>query len=294
MRSAFLEKSGEGQNQWWRYLLTIVMSIIFLFLGAAIPVFFIALVLKSTQISSFALLIILLLSLISLLGGLILGIKFIHKRTVISYITAHKDINWKEMAFSAGLWFALVSLLTLISYLIDPTSLIFTFNLNLFIVSLFICLLMVPLQVFAEELLFRGYLLQGFYNVVKRPWFPVAVTSLLFTLAHTTFLYSDVSAVINLTLYYLSFGIFAAVMTLLRNGIETAIGIHLATNLFGFLIVSAPSYGSSAVFTSTRDVSEFNIYDLLPFWVLIALFLFIFFKKYKPEPPQSTQFKRPM
>ena len=41
-----------------------------------------------------------------------------------------------------------------------------------------------PLQAMAEEIFFRGYLLQALGSLVARPWFGVVVSALVFALLH--------------------------------------------------------------------------------------------------------------
>ena len=43
-----------------------------------------------------------------------------------------------------------------------------------------------PLQAAAEEIFFRGYLLQALGSLVAKPWFGVVVSSLVFALLHGT------------------------------------------------------------------------------------------------------------
>lgn len=84
-----------------------------------------------------------------------------------------------------------------------------------------------PLQALGEEYLFRGYLVQAFGALLRRPWVVVVVTSLLFALAH---------GVQNLPLFLnrLSFGLVAGILVLRTGGLEAAIALHVLNNLFAF------------------------------------------------------------
>jgi membrane protease YdiL (CAAX protease family) len=52
-----------------------------------------------------------------------------------------------------------------------------------FVILLIIGTLLIPIQT-SEEYIFRGYLMQGFGNLVKHKWFPLLMTSIIFGSVH--------------------------------------------------------------------------------------------------------------
>jgi uncharacterized protein len=90
-----------------------------------------------------------------------------------------------------------------------------------------VILLTSPLQAAAEEIFFRGYLLQALGSLVARPWFGVVVSSVVFALLHGTQ---------NLPLFIdrLAFGLLAAVLVWRTGGIEAGIAAHIVNNVFAY------------------------------------------------------------
>ena len=85
-----------------------------------------------------------------------------------------------------------------------------------------------PIQAAAEELFFRGYLMQALGSLVARPWFGVVVSSVLFALLHGSQ---------NLALFVnrLVFGLLAAVLVWKTGGLEAGIAAHAVNNVFAYL-----------------------------------------------------------
>ena len=86
-----------------------------------------------------------------------------------------------------------------------------------------------PIQAAAEEIFFRGYLMQALGSLVARPWFGVVVSSVVFALLHGTQ---------NLPLFVdrLAFGLLAALLVWRTGGLEAGIAAHVINNVFAFLI----------------------------------------------------------
>jgi membrane protease YdiL (CAAX protease family) len=103
---------------------------------------------------------------------------------------------------------------------------------------------LIAVQCSAEELVFRGYLVQSLAARFASPLVWALIPLLLFTAGHWDPDASLHMLVANLTVV----GMFAAVATLLviRTGnLGAAIGVHIATNLFAFLLTSPAGYGDS-------------------------------------------------
>ena len=96
---------------------------------------------------------------------------------------------------------------------------------------LVVILLTSPLQAAAEEIFFRGYLMQALGSLVAQPWFGVVVSSVVFALLHGTQ---------NLPLFVdrLAFGLLAAVLVWRTGGLEAGIAAHVVNNVFAYLIAA--------------------------------------------------------
>ena len=97
-------------------------------------------------------------------------------------------------------------------------------------------IVLVFLQIGAEELFFRGYLLRLIYSRKARLFWAVYVPSFLFGLAHLdpiTYGFNSVLYVLNTTVT----GVILCFITLWRGNIAMAMGIHFAVNIFAILII---------------------------------------------------------
>lgn len=86
-----------------------------------------------------------------------------------------------------------------------------------------------PIQAAAEEIFFRGYLLQALGSLVPRAWFGVVVSSLVFALLHGTQ---------NLPLFVdrLAFALLAGLLVWRTGGLEAGIAAHVINNVFAYVI----------------------------------------------------------
>jgi membrane protease YdiL (CAAX protease family) len=89
-----------------------------------------------------------------------------------------------------------------------------------------------PLQAIGEEFAFRGYAMQAFGALTRRPWAAIVITSVLFALAH---------GVQNAPLFLdrFAFGLMAGYVVYRTGGLEAGIAMHIWNNLvaFGFALL---------------------------------------------------------
>jgi membrane protease YdiL (CAAX protease family) len=115
-----------------------------------------------------------------------LALKFIQKKSFTSIITGYDKIRWKRYFFSFGVWGILITILTIASYLISPQDIEIRFNASEFAILLIVAVTLIPIQTATEELIFRGYLMQGFGLAFKNGIAPLLITSVLFGLMHAS------------------------------------------------------------------------------------------------------------
>ncbi len=120
----------------------------------------------------------------------------------------------------------------------DPGNFRINNTSNSLIVLALLALLLIPFQAAFEEILFRGYLMQGFAVLARNRWIPILSTSILFGLMHG--FNPEVSKYGFLTMMpqYIFFGLLFAVLTMFDDGIELAIGAHAANNIFLTVLVT--------------------------------------------------------
>ncbi len=209
-----------------------------------------------------------------------LAIKFIQKKPLSSIITGYENIRWKRYFFSFGVWGILIVVLTIASYLISPQDIEIRFNASNFIVLLFVSVIFIPIQTATEELIFRGYLMQGFSLVFKNGIVPLIITSVLFGLMHASNPEAKAHGLLIMMPYYIFFGAFLGILTLLDEGAELAMGIHCANNLLSSLLVCSKNsvLQTDAIFYSSAENPGG---EFLVWLIMAAICFFILFKKYK-------------
>ncbi len=209
-----------------------------------------------------------------------LALKYFHKKTLSSIITGFEKIRWKRYFFSFGIWGTLIVLLTIVTYLTSPEEIEVRFNAGNFAILLVVAVIFIPIQTATEELIFRGYLMQGFGLVFKNGIAPLIITSVLFGLMHASNPEAKAHGLLIMMPYYIFFGAFLGMLTLLDEGAELAMGIHCANNLVSSLLVCSKNsvLQTDAIFytSSENPAGEFII------WIIMAATcFFILYKKYK-------------
>lgn len=290
----FVEQGINEKNKFWKYLLGLLIITGATFLGQ-VPM--LALILYHTAFKGRTYptsdsellhffepnlnLFLLLFSYVFALGGVYFVVRFLHKQTFISIITGRKEIDWKRVLFSFLIWTGFTVASTLVTYYLNPSDFEINFQPVPFLILFIIATLLVPIQTSVEELIFRGYLMQGFANLAKNKWMPLLLTACIFGLLHLS--NPEVTKLGNIIMvYYIGTGLLLGIMTLMDDGMELALGFHAANNLIGALLVTS-DWSAFQTYSIFKDVSEpeagFDI--IFPVIVIYPLLLIIFGYKYK-------------
>lgn len=170
--------------------------------------------------------------------GIFLATKWVHQRKWKTLINASGSICFKKLLFGFLIWSTLIVISFIVGFILNSNNRLLTFEPHRWWMFLPFAVVFTPIQVLSEELLFRGYLLQGISCIIRQPLLLTIVNSFLFAAAHLPIAQTSLETV-WMTLYYFVWGVFLVVVTLKSNGIELALGIHTATNLYGVLFVQA-------------------------------------------------------
>lgn len=217
---------------------------------------------------------------IVLFFGLWFVYHFLHQQKFSLLFTSRKTLDWKRVFFAFWIWGAASVILLLLSYLFIPEEYLLNFRWETFIPLFFLGVLLIPFQTTSEELLFRGYLLQGFGVLFKNRWAPLLATSLLFGGLH--FANPEVTEFgLGIMFYYVGTGFFLGMISLIDEGLELSIGFHAANNLFGALLISSDwsAFQTEAVFIFTGQPSLWNEI-IVSIGVCFPILFYIFYKKY--------------
>lgn len=171
----------------------------------------------------------------------IILIKPLNNRTLKLTINGGKKIRWNRFFVSALIWLILSAIYLFMYMKIDPSNFTLNNKTTTLITLSVISLLFIPFQAAFEEVIFRGYLMQGFSTILRNRWFPLLMTSILFGLMHA--LNPEVKEFGFMTMMpqYILFGLIFGVITILDDGIEAAMGAHAVNNVFICIMVTNES-----------------------------------------------------
>ena len=211
--------------------------------------------------------------------GLYLVVKKLHNQNFKVIITSRKTIDWKRFFVAFSIWGFISVSLILISFFSGDSEIELQFNVVPFLILSLIAIVLIPIQTSTEELVFRGYLMQGFYNLSKNKWFPLVMTSVIFGTMHIA--NPEVLEMGYIVLvYYIGTGFFLGIITLMDEGTELALGFHAANNLVAALLITS-DYSVLKTNAIFKDLSKpevgFEIFMPILFYIIL---LFIFSKMY--------------
>lgn len=248
----FLDRVYTGRNEPWRYILTVLLSFVVSNVGAGFMVglFLVAILIITGRMDAFgdipgfswpALLIMVAVAFSTSMFFLYVGLKFIHRRDFISAVNSRGSVDWRRILSGGVAWFIIVGILDLISIVMDPSSVRLKFT-PAFWWLLILALLAFPVQASFEEIFFRGYLMQGMWMIIKRPIPLMIMNSLIFSILHW---WNGTNLTMSLSITASTFiiGLVLALITLADDGVELAMGVHIANNLYVSVIHSSPEAG---------------------------------------------------
>lgn len=297
LKNKFLEAGREGKNDWWRYLLGVLIVIGAYFFIGQIPLTIVAFnaiakgyvsmsdpdlnskILNPAimHIDANVLLLLELFIFVASMFALWIVVRKLHRKRFISIITSAQKIRWKRFALTAFIWMSLCFIGQFISMQMYPDNYTFVFNLKPFLITLLIGILFLPIQTWWEEFFFRGYLFQWIGTATKTAIAPILITGFIFAGIHM--FNPEVAAYGVFVMFpaYLIPGLCLGMIAALDEGLESAMGMHFANNLFGTFAVTS---SSSAIQANTiwlakgMNPAADNVTLLLAFVILMAILSF--------------------
>ncbi len=213
--------------------------------------------------------------------GLYVVVEKLHHQKFITIITSRTKVDWKRVFLSFGVWSIVSIIAFFITYLIDPDTIIWQFKPLPFFLLFCITIVLMPIQTTTEELVFRGYLMQGFYNLAQNKWFPLLMTSIIFGTMHI--FNPEVEKMgYFILVYYIGTGLFLGIITLMDEGTELALGFHAANNMVASLLVTSDFtvFQTPSIFKGISEPS-INFEVFIPVLILFPLLGYFFSKIYK-------------
>jgi membrane protease YdiL (CAAX protease family) len=290
----YLEVARQGKNDWWRYLISFPAILMIWVMVGTVPVLLLmayvsfdgdpATSYSGTGFVGIPMLLeflVTMLTFIPLIVATLLVVRFIHARSLRTLITGEMRIRWGRIFAGAGAWLVIAALVSIVEALLYPGRYVLTFQATALIIYAVVALVFIPIQTSAEEFLFRGYLLQWMGLRLKNTWVLAFLNGMLFFLPHIANPEMATNSVL-IGLGYFVMGFFLALTTLKDNGMELALGMHAANNLFSVLFANytVTALPSPALFTiQTLD----PVYSLIALIVGMVLFYLIFFRITRTE-----------
>ena len=285
----FFQAAKVGQNDWFNYVITIILCIVANLLASFPLVLYLinegagVMELSDNMAAVFStienkniLLLLLTLPFVATLLVFIFCIRKLHKRKLKSVVTGFQNFRWNQFFFAFLVCSALMIISTVGGYLLEPDLFVLQFNLQKFMILLVIALVFITIQACTEEILFRGYLTQGIGILTKSRFAALIIPTILFASLHLGNPEVAEHGVAKMFPLYFILGLSFAIMTLMSNGAELAMGYHTANNVMISLLVTSPEavLQTDSIFRSTEvaNVNQQYIAIIILEIVIISLF----------------------
>lgn len=246
----FLERSLDQQNQFWKYLVVILVAFFGGQIIGAIPLICVIAakvasnggasitdMTNPTDLTIFGIsknlsLFLMMIPFIVSFILLVILIKGLHKRSLSETVNGTNKVRISRFWTGMAVWGLLMVIYLLGDYMINPDNFVLQFDLANFIPLLLISILIIPIQTTFEELLCRGYLAQGIAGWTKNRWAVIILPGLFFALLHIGNPEVKEYGFWMAMPQYLFFGLLFGFVAVLDDGIELPMGMHAANNVF--------------------------------------------------------------
>ena len=291
----FLERALRGPNKWWKYLLLPIIAFAVANTIGAIPLGIAVVIgmakggemnpdnmadLSGLGFDGNTSLFLMMFPFIIGLAGFVLFLKPFHKRSIKEVINGTQTIRWNRFFYSAAVWAIISGLMLFVDYSMNPSHYELNLNWSLFLPLIIISFLIIPFQTTFEEVIFRGYLGQAVARWTRSRWLVAILPAILFGLLH---MFNPEVKEYGFWIampQYIIFGLVFGIMSVLDDGIETAMGAHAANNIFISIFVTAKA---SVLQTPALFVNNHvdPVKDLIMMSLAAVLIIVILAKKYK-------------
>lgn len=289
-----LESAFKGNNKWWAYVVVFFVTFLLAQTIGGIPLGIVLTVFGEGEVdinkaidfnanginASLGLALMILPFVVSFFA-LVLIMKPLHGRSFKSLINGTYNVRKFRIVMGFCLWGVIIAFATIVDYYLNISDYHVRFDLNKLLPLLIVSMLLLPFQTFYEELFVRGYLAQGIGVLTRNRILVLIIPSLLFALLHGLNPEVYKHGFLLMMANYLSVGLIFAIVSILDDGIELAMGAHAANNIFISVFVTTESSAlqTDALLLSLNDEVKWN--DLLGVWLIGIIFIGVFAFKYK-------------
>jgi membrane protease YdiL (CAAX protease family) len=231
-----------------------------------------------------------LVSFIPLLVGTILAYRFILGRPIKQLFAVSVPFRWRRVwwGFFAWLLVMLGPSIALIVAFPQESGYQWNFQAATFIPFAIVTILLIPVQTTAEEVFFRGWLMQWFSQRFSSVWILSALSGIAFALPHMANPEALNQPALAFTTYA-SVGFVLGWVSVRDRSLEIAIGAHAAHNLFLSLVAGYEGGALPAEALFVTDSAELGIGSVVFTAVLIPVFILVSRWGHEKRPSQNTK-----
>ena len=177
-----------------------------------------------------------LVSFIPLLIGVLVAYRLVLGVRVKHLFAARVPFRMWRVGWGAVAWIVTMAAPAIAAVILAPESFSGEFDWSAFAPFAVVAILLLPVQTTAEELFFRGWLIQGLSQRTSNIWILSFLSGLLFGLPHLANP-EAIGATLPALVTYSMVGFALAWVTVRDRSLEIAIGAHAANNLFAAIVV---------------------------------------------------------
>jgi membrane protease YdiL (CAAX protease family) len=194
-------------------------------------------------------------------------VKPLNNRPFRMTINGQGLFRWNRFLISGLLWACLSAIYFIVYLKINPSNFSLQDTSGTIVLLIVISLIFIPFQAAFEEVIFRGYLMQGFTVISRNRLIPLVITSVLFGLMHAFNPEVEEFGFFSMIPQYILFGLIFGIVTILDDGIEAAIGAHAANNIFLCIMVT----NEYSALQTPAVYEQHNYYPWIEFTALLAV-----------------------
>lgn len=269
----YLALADAGRNGWWRYGLGLLLIAAGWQIGG---VYAYTHIMNAALFGSVTEFVAINASVLMLLVGVVLVIMVLHRRGWLTLVTPRSRLDWRRIAEGAAVWVVLALVAATVENLLYPGRYAWSLDVQRWLPFVAAALLLTPLQCAAEELVFRGYLVQAMGRLLRQPAALAVLSSVVFTIPH---LFNPEIAAYGIGIMaanYFAMGLFLASVALRDGRLELAIGAHAGNNLLLALFINYEDsvFSTQSMFTAGALDPGYSLASLVLSAVVFHLWIF--------------------
>ena len=199
----------------------------------------------------------------------------IHKLPLLAVFTSRKTFDWKRF-FIAFLWWSFMVLAVTGIELLLHKNFQLVFNAQKFFTLFLLSIILLPLQTSSEELVFRGYILQGIKKRTGSILSSILISGFMFGMMHIS--NPEIAKIgYHILIYYIIVGVVLGAIVYYDSGLELSLGFHAANNLITALLITADwqAFQTDAIIVDSHPPGNGILSMLLALSMLFAFFLLL-------------------